>query len=228
MNESPVVCVTGGTRGLGLAMVKQLVKHGARVAACGRDPDAVAALAKQFGADHWWQAVDVTDGAQVDQFAASTVERLGPPDFLINNAGVINRNARLWEVPADEFSRVIDVNVKGVANMIRSFAPAMIERGTGVFVNFSSGWGRSTAPEVAPYCASKYAIEGLSEAFAQELPSGMASVALNPGIINTDMLQSCFGAGAGSYPTATQWAETAVPFILRLSFRDNGRSLTAP
>ena len=122
----------------------------------------------------------------------------------------------------------IDVNVKGIASMIRSFAPAMIQRGSGVFVNFSSGWGRSTSPEVAPYCASKYAVEGLSEAFAQELPQGMASIALNPGIIDTDMLQSCFGAGASDYPSATRWAETAVPFLLRLGPADNGTSLTAP
>ena len=72
---------------------------------------------------------------------------------------------------------------------------------SGVIVNFSSGWGRSTDAEVAPYCATKWAIEGLTQAFAQELPSGMAAVALNPGIINTDMLQSCFGGSASGYPS---------------------------
>ena len=75
----------------------------------------------------------------------------------------------------------------------------VVARRRGVIVNFSSGWGRSTAPEVAPYCATKWAIEGLTQALAEELPAGMAAVPLNPGIINTEMLQSCFGAGAAGY-----------------------------
>jgi NAD(P)-dependent dehydrogenase (short-subunit alcohol dehydrogenase family) len=104
----------------------------------------------------------------------------------------------------------------------------MVERRQGVIVNFSSGWGRSTDAEVAPYCATKWAIEGLTQALAQELPGGMAAIALNPGIINTEMLQSCFGASAASFPTAEEWAERAVPFLLQLGPRHNGRPLTAP
>ena len=226
--QSKVVCITGGTRGLGRAMVGQFIQHGAQVAACGRNQSAIAELAEEFGADHLFRSVDVVKEGDVQAFADLVNNQLGPPDLLINNAAIINRNAPLWEVPADEFSQLIDINIKGVANAIRSFAPAMLQRQRGVFVNFSSTWGRSTSPEVAPYCASKFAIEGLSQSLAQELPSRMASVALNPGIINTDMLQSCFGAGASSYPTAEQWATTAVPFLLNLGPADNGQSLTAP
>jgi NAD(P)-dependent dehydrogenase (short-subunit alcohol dehydrogenase family) len=97
-----------------------------------------------------------------------------------------------------------------------------------VIVNFSSGWGRSTSPEVAPYCATKYAIEGLTLALAQELPAGMAAVPLNPGIINTDMLQLCFAGQADSYPTAERWAKKAVPYILSLGAKHNGSSLSVP
>ena len=104
----------------------------------------------------------------------------------------------------------------------------MIKRKRGVIVNFSSGWGRSTDAEVAPYCATKWAIEGLTLAFAQELPSGMAAVALNPGIINTDMLQSCFGGSASGYLSPADWAKSAVPFLLKLGPGDNGKQLTAP
>jgi len=104
----------------------------------------------------------------------------------------------------------------------------MVKRKTGVIVNFSSGWGRSADAEVAPYCATKWAVEGLTQALAQELPSGMAAVALNPGIINTEMLRSCFGASATSYPSPTEWAGVAVPFLLRISAVDNGRPLTVP
>ena len=123
---------------------------------------------------------------------------------------------------------MVDVNIKGVANVIRHFVPAMIKQGRGVIVNFSSGWGRSTDAEVAPYCATKWAIEGLTQSLAQELPPGMAAVPLNPGIINTDMLQSCFAGGANSYPTAEEWAKTAVPFLLKINSADNGRQLTVP
>jgi NAD(P)-dependent dehydrogenase (short-subunit alcohol dehydrogenase family) len=103
-----------------------------------------------------------------------------------------------------------------------------VARKQGVIVNFSSGWGRSTSPEVAPYCASKWAIEGLTQALAQELPPGMAAVPLNPGIIDTDMLRSCFGEGAAGYPSPEEWAQVAVPFLLGLGSKDNGKPLTVP
>jgi NAD(P)-dependent dehydrogenase (short-subunit alcohol dehydrogenase family) len=129
-------------------------------------------------------------------------------------------------VPAAEYDALVDVNIKGVANVIRHFVPAMIERGRVVIVNFSSGWGRETDPEVAPNCASKWAMEGLTKALAQELPKGMAAVPLSPGIIDTDMLRSCFGGDAGMYPSPAEWALTAVPYLLGLGPRDNRRSLT--
>ena len=102
----------------------------------------------------------------------------------------------------------------------------LVARRSGVIVNFSSGWGRSTDAEVAPYCATKWAIEGLTQALAQELPEGMAAVPLNPGIIDTDMLRSCFGGSASSYPSPLEWAKRAVPFLLKLGPKDNGRSLS--
>ena len=81
---------------------------------------------------------------------------------------------------------------------------------------------------MAPYCASKWAIEGLTQALAQELPSGLAAIAVNPGIIDTDMLRSCFGADARQYPDPRKWAEQTVPFLLQLGAEDNGKPLTAP
>ncbi|MGH7991578.1 MAG: SDR family NAD(P)-dependent oxidoreductase, partial [Limisphaerales bacterium] len=100
--------------------------------------------------------------------------------------------------------------------------------GRGIIVNFSSGWGRSTDAEVAPYCATKWAIEGLTQSLAQELPPGLAAVALNPGIIATDMLISTFGGSATNYPAPREWAKTAAPFLLKINSADNGKQLTAP
>ncbi|REK25406.1 MAG: SDR family NAD(P)-dependent oxidoreductase [Planctomycetota bacterium] len=220
-----VVVVTGVTRGLGRALVDRFVESDCIVCGCGRSADAIAHLGETYGEPHRFDAVDVSRAGDVSSWANELIGSGCVPDLLINNAGVINPDAALWEVDVADFDRVVDVNVKGVFRVIRSFAPAMIERGSGVIVNFSSGWGRSTSPQVAPYCASKWAIEGLSRSLAQELPAGLGSVAVNPGVIDTDMLRSCFGAGAASYPRAAEWSRRAAPFLLSLTAEDNGASL---
>jgi NAD(P)-dependent dehydrogenase (short-subunit alcohol dehydrogenase family) len=223
-----IVLITGVTRGLGRAMVDEFVKRKHTVLGCGRSQKGIEQLRKQIGPPHDFAVVDVAADDEVKAWAGRLLGTYGPPDLVLNNAGVINKNARLWEVPEREFSQVIDVNLKGIANVIRHFVTEMVKRKRGVIVNFSSGWGRSTDAEVAPYCATKWAIEGLTQAFAQELPSGMAAVALNPGIINTDMLQSCFGGSASGYLSPAEWAKSAVPFLLELGPAENGKQLTAP
>jgi NAD(P)-dependent dehydrogenase (short-subunit alcohol dehydrogenase family) len=223
-----IVLITGVTRGLGRALVNKFSLQGHTVLGCGRSQKRIEQLGREAGPPHEFSVVDVASDEQVKAWAARLLDAHGPPDLVLNNAGIINRNAPLWEVPAPEFSAVIDVNIKGIANVIRHFVPEMIKRKRGVIVNFSSGWGRPTDAEVAPYCASKWAIEGLTQAFAQELPSGLAVVALNPGIINTDMLRSCFGDSASGYLSPEEWAKTAVPFLLKLGPGDNGKRLTVP
>jgi NAD(P)-dependent dehydrogenase (short-subunit alcohol dehydrogenase family) len=226
--KSKIVLITGVTRGLGRAMAEEFMRQGLVVLGCGRSPENVSALSSSSGSPHDFAVVNIASDDEVKSWARRLLKEFGPPDLLLNNAALINRNAPLWKVSAKEFSEIIDVNIKGVANVLRHFVPAMVERKSGVIVNFSSGWGRSTAAEVAPYCATKWAIEGLTQALAQELPAGMAAIPLNPGIINTEMLQSCFGGSASAYPTARQWAKVAVPFILNLGPAENGRSLSVP
>ncbi len=208
-------------------MTTRFIDEGHVVCGCARNADAVAELTRRWSAPHSFTAVDVVNDDQVKDWAANVLAD-GPVDLLINNAALINRNAVLWEVPAEEFNRVVDVNIKGAANVLRHFVPAMVARKHGVIVNFSSGWGRSVSPEEAPYCATKWAIEGLTLALAHELPRGMAAVPLNPGIIDTDMLRVSFGSAAGSYPSPDAWAAKAVPFLLGLSAKDNGEQLSVP
>jgi len=224
--DSKLICITGATRGLGRAMVDGFIARGHTVVGCGRSKKDIAALSAKFGGPHAFEALDVTRDADVGEWAKKILSSHGAPDLLLNNAALINKNAPLWKVPASEFDAVVDVNIKGVANVLRHFVPAMIQKKSGVIVNFSSGWGRSTSADVAPYCATKWAIEGLTQAMAQELPTGLAAIPLNPGIINTDMLQSCFAGSADSYPDANEWAERAVPFLLKLGVKDNGRALS--
>jgi len=222
------ILITGCTRGLGRALTEYFIGEGARVVGCGRSADALADLEARFDGEHGFAEVDVSNDADVREFARWTLAEFGAPDLLINNAAAIAPNAPLWQVAPADVERVLDVNVRGTINVIRAFTPAMIALGRGVIVNFSSGWGRSTSPEVATYCASKWAIEGLTQALAQELPKGLAAIAVNPGIIDTEMLRSCFGEGAAHYPDPAEWVKSAGPFLLKLAAKDNGRSLNVP
>lgn len=224
---SKFIVITGCTKGLGRALAEWFIAHGHTVAGCGRSAE-VLDLRFTYSAPHDFAVVDVTDENKVAIWAEKVCGPDRAPDLLICNAAVMNAPAPLWQVPAAEFNRLIDINVKGVATVLRHFVPRMIARGSGVIVTLSSGWGRSTAPEVAPYCASKFAVEGLTQALAQELPAGLAAVPLNPGVIDTDMLRQCWPAGAASRPKPTAWAEVAGPFLLQLSPKDNGRSLSVP
>lgn len=227
MNQSMKrIVITGVTRGLGRAMLEGFAARGHSIAGCGRAEAAIEKLRLTFATPHRFGTVDIADDVQVGQWARHVLTTMGPPDILINNAALMNAPAPLWEVPSAEFSTLIDVNIKGTANVLRHFLPTMIERGSGVIINFSSGWGRTSAPNVAPYCASKWAIEGLTRTLAQELPKGMAAIPLNPGIIDTDMLRRSFGEEAAEYESTAAWAERAVPFILKLGPKQNGKVLT--
>jgi NAD(P)-dependent dehydrogenase (short-subunit alcohol dehydrogenase family) len=226
-NAGRRVVITGVSRGLGRAMALGMIKAGCTVIGCARTTDAMEKLANEYGRPHRFDVVDIVDAEQVRRWAAEVL-REGPVDLLINNAALINENNSLWSVPVDEFSRIIDVNIKGMFHVIHAFVPSMATRQQGVIVNFSSTWGRTTAADEAPYCATKWAVEGLTRSMAQELPDGMAAVPFNPGVINTDMLRTCFGAGAGNYSTPQEWAKRAVPYLLSLNASHNGEPVTLP
>lgn len=222
------IVLTGATRGLGRALTERFAERGHVVLGCGRSPDDVERLRAAHPAPHDFEALDVADARAVDAWAARLLAAAPAPDLVLNNAGVINRSARLWELSAAELDHVLAVNVSGTVNVLRAFLPAMIARGSGVVLNMSSGWGRSTSPLVAPYCASKWAVEGLTQALAQELPAGIVAAAVNPGIIDTDMLRACWAEEAGDYPGAEEWSHGAADFLLAVGARDHGRALTIP
>ena len=221
---SKIVCISGCSRGLGRAMVLEFASRGWKVGGGTRNHKDLEVLKNELNADHFIDFLDVTDPGGVHSFANRMEEVVGVPNLLVNNAGLINRNAPLTEISPEEFSSVLEVNLGGIHNMIRSFVPKMIKQGHGIIANFSSYWGQSTAPDVAPYCASKWGVEGLTRSLAQELPKGLAAIAFNPGVINTDMLQSTFGSQANAYPTPQQWASEAVTRLIHLSTEDNGNT----
>jgi len=227
-SDSKLILITGVTKGLGRSLAQGMAELGHTIVGCGRSAAQIETLSTDLREPHSFTALDVTKNVDVQRWATEVLKKYGPPDLLINNAAVINKNAPLWKVPEEEFDSVIDVNLKGIANIIRAFVPEMVRRESGVIVNLSSGWGRSTSPDVAPYCASKWGVEGLTLALAQEVPQGMAAIPLNPGIINTEMLQSCFGGSADRFPDADEWSMRAVPFILGFGSQHNGQQLTVP
>ena len=227
--DSRTILITGVTRGLGLALAERYASGGHRIVGCGRTKKALTELADKLGEGHRFDAVDVVDDNAVAAWAKSVLESHGAPDLLLNNAALINERAPLWKVPVSEFDQVIDVNIKGVVNVLRHFIPAIIERGSGVICNISSGWGQFSAPDVGPYCATKFAIEGLTGSLAQELPDGIAAIPLSPGIIHTDMLDTAFGAeGAAEHWGTERWVDVAAPFILGLGPEQNGESVRIP
>jgi len=222
------ILLTGASRGLGRAMTGRFAAQGHEIIGCATSEAGVAGLKAKYSAPHRFDVVDVRDDAAIAAWAKE-LDAVGRPfDLVLNNAAVMNVPAPLWKIGAEEMRKLVEVNILGTANVIRHFVPAMIQRRRGIIVNFSSGWGRSTSADVAPYCATKYAIEGLTLALAQELPKGMAAVPLNPGVIDTDMLRTCFGRDASSYPSPDRWADRAVPFLLSLTAKHNGQSLTVP
>lgn len=223
-----LIVMTGVSKGLGLAMTHKFIELGHTILGCARSRYNIESLQEQYGAPHDFAAVDVASESQVERWAARILSSHGVPDLLINNAAIINKNAPLWQVPGEEFSKLIDINIKGVANIIRHLVPAMVGAKSGIIVNFSSEWGRSVSSEVAPYCASKWAIEGLTQALAKEIPRPMAAVPVSPGVIDTDMLRSCFGEGASRYPSPQEWVDSAVSYLLGLNSRDNGKPGRVP
>jgi NAD(P)-dependent dehydrogenase (short-subunit alcohol dehydrogenase family) len=224
--QPSAIVITGVTRGLGRAMVDEFARLGHRVSGCARTKDEIEELTRIYpGQD--FQTVDVASDAEVRHWAEHVLRKYGPPDFVLNNAAVINLKASLWEVGDREFSYEIDINIKGVVNVIRHFVPSMISRKRGVIVNFSSRWGKKFEKQMAPYCATKWAVLALTRALAEELrPDGVAAIAINPGIVKTRMLQRYLGQTASldatSYLTPAEWAKIAVPQLLRLRLKDTG------
>lgn len=221
------IVITGVTRGLGRALAEYYISDGHQVIGCGRSGPEIFEL-RMDHPDHHFSVVDVALDNKVSLWATEALGIGEAPDILINNAAVMNRLAPVWEQSDAEFTKLVDVNLRGVANVLRHFVPPMIEAGRGVIVNLSSGWGRSVSPDVGSYCMSKWGIEGLTKALAEELPDGMAAVPLSPGTVDTDMLRSCWAEGAGSSPKVDEWVQSAGPYILSLGAKDNGRSVTVP
>jgi NAD(P)-dependent dehydrogenase (short-subunit alcohol dehydrogenase family) len=173
-----VVVVTGAASGIGLAFAEAFAAAGSKVVLADIEEGPLDAAVAGFPASAEAQGVvcDVRDPAAVDALAKTTVDRFGAAHVVCNNAGVVAGGVS-WEVAADRFRWVVEVNLLGVANGIRSFVPQMIEQGEGHVVNTASAAGLITGPGMASYFATKHGVVALTEALAYDLAmSGIGGI----------------------------------------------------
>ena len=191
MLKGKTAIVTGGTRGIGFAIVKKYLENGANVALAGSRQESVEKALKQLSAYEGrimgiWP--DLCDPEAVARDFAAVKERFGRVDILANNAGVSSRTS-LYEYTLEEFSKIIDVNVKAVFVCSQAAARIMKEQGGGVIINTSSMVGEYGQPSGCGYPASKFAVNGLTKSLARELAKDQIRVnAVAPGVTRTDMV----------------------------------------
>ncbi len=191
--KGKVAVVTGGTRGIGYAIVKKYLEAGATVVLCGsRESTAAAALEKVRGempgctVDAIWP--DLCDSKSVADAFASVVEHYGRLDILANNAG-ISQNQPLYDYTDEDIDKVLDINIKAVFVCSREAARLMKAQGGGVIINTSSVVSFNGQASGCGYPASKFAVNGLTRSLSRELGKDNIRVnAVAPGITRTDMV----------------------------------------
>jgi 3-oxoacyl-[acyl-carrier protein] reductase len=183
-----IAVVTGGTRGIGRALVEGLVDRGAAVAFCARDAEVVLHRAEALrapGANVLGAVCDVRDETSVTAFAARVLGELGTPGIVINNAGV-GLFAPLLEMSAEAWDDVMATNLRGMFLVTRAFLPAMLAKGSGDVVNVASLAGRNGIANGAAYSASKHGVIGFSKSLMLEVRTrGIRVTTVCPGSVDT-------------------------------------------
>jgi 3-oxoacyl-[acyl-carrier protein] reductase len=186
--QGQVALVTGGSRGIGLAIAEELANAGARIAVVARDEARAQAAAEGLpGEGHRGYGCDVADPEAVNALVKRVEEELGSLDVLVNNAGVTRDNV-LMRLKDDDWNAVIDTNLRGAFNTIRAASRGMMKRRRGRVINITSVVGITGNKGQSNYAASKAGVIGLTKAVAKELASrGVLVNAVAPGYIETDM-----------------------------------------
>jgi len=185
------VLITGASRGIGAATAREFAALGAKVLLCARSEAQIAQVAQEIrdaGGEALHLSVDVADFAQVQQAVNLAVAEFGGLDILINNAGILEPVERLAEATVEAWSKVIDINVKGVFHGIRAALPVMRTAGGGTIISIGSGAATSALEGWSHYSASKAAVHHLNRVLhAEEADNGIRALVLSPGTVATDM-----------------------------------------
>ncbi len=196
--------ISGGNRGLGLAIAGAFAREGAELLLGARDLELTRSVAGRLRADFpqcpaaHAEPLDVSSDASVERLAARAGELWGGVDILVNNAGVYGPKGPLAEGSWEEWKQAVDINLFGLARMCRAFLPALKRGGGGRIINLSGGGATSPLPNLSSYAASKAAVVRLSETLALELkPFGIPVNCVAPGALNTRLLDEVLEAGPG-------------------------------
>lgn len=190
-----VALVTGGSRGIGLEIARELARGGARLALLARDGGRAGAAAAEIpGEGHRGFAGDVADSAAMNALVRAVEDEMGSLDILVNNAGLTRDNV-LMRIRDEDWDAVLDTNLRGAFNTIRAASRGMMKRRSGCIVNVTSVVGITGNKGQANYAASKAGLIGLTKSVAKELASrGVRANAVAPGYIETDMTADLPGA----------------------------------
>ncbi|MFG1966607.1 oxidoreductase [Nonomuraea sp. NPDC049028] len=178
--------ITGCSTGFGRALALAVLDHGDQAVVTARRPEQIRDIIERGGDRALGLPLDVTDPAQVRAAVAAAEDRFGGIDVLVNNAG-IGYFAAVEESTDEEIRRIFEINVFGLSDVIRAVLPGMRKRRSGTIVNFSSIGGLRAFPAVGYYAATKFAVEGLTDALRQEVaPLGITTLLVEPGPFRTD------------------------------------------
>lgn len=201
-----VALVSGASRGIGRAIACSLAREGADLVLCATSKEGTERIGREvvaLGRRALAVACDVGKAEQVEALVRAALEAFGRVDVLVNNAGIAPR-AEIGRMTDADFDRVLQVNLAGPFYLARRLVPRMVERGGGRIINVSSISGTLGTPRLSAYCASKWGLNGLTQALAAELKqAGIMVCAVLPGSVDTDMLE---GSGFEPGMTAEQVA----------------------
>ena len=185
--EGKGAVVTGGGRGIGAEVARELAARGARVVVSARSVDQLEAVAAELGDGVSAVACDVADPAAIEALREEATARLGAVDVLVNNAGIAS-SAPVKRQSLEEWNRLIAVNTTGTFLCTQAFLPAMVERGWGRVINVASVAGKMGGAYIGAYAASKHAVVGFTRSLAQEVATtGVTANAVCPGYVDTEM-----------------------------------------
>jgi NAD(P)-dependent dehydrogenase (short-subunit alcohol dehydrogenase family) len=184
--------VTGGARGIGLAIVERLLDSGAEVSLWDQDAHALDAAVKRLagrGSVHQ-TAVDVTDATSVTAASQAGIGQMGRVDILVNNAGITGPNLKTWEYTPEDWRKVMEVDLTGPFLCMRAVVPGMVKQGYGRIVNIASVAGKEGNPNAPAYSAAKAGLMGLTKSIAKELAqTGVLVNCVTPAAVETDIFK---------------------------------------
>ncbi|MFD8544608.1 SDR family oxidoreductase [Streptomyces sp. NPDC059649] len=187
-----VVAITGASSGIGEATARRLAADGHRLFLGARRTDRLDQLVTEItatGGTAATQRLDVTEAADVQDFVAAATERYGRVDVMVNNAGVMPLSP-LEALRAEEWNRMIDVNMRGVLHGISAALPVMRVQGGGHIVNIASVGAHEVSPTAAVYCATKFAVRAISEGLRQESAGDVRVTLVSPGVTESELADS--------------------------------------